>query len=398
MGKTAVRLALVGLGGVCEAVHYNGFSRIAGVELVGICDPHRELLYRRREEWGIAAAYEDLAIMLADQSPDAVVVATPNVYHKPLIIQALKAGCHVLCEKPLALNLGETEELYAAASGAGVRHMVAFTYRFVPAMTYLQHLVDSGELGEIRHARFQRLQDWGEHAIGWRQYEAQAGTGELADMGIHRIDLAQNLMGPIAAVCAGMKQLLPRDTSADGTPCLPQDVEDWAAWIAEFSSGADGRLRDGQANQGTRPCRRPRPGRTQRNQSLGRLSTARATRNPHRRSRRTLPGATRPRRVLDPTRFAARSRRRQPGRDFSLGSGVGVHLCDSRGARMRPQFSPWGQCPTGGGLDRRRSPRASVDRHRWLLTRALFQVTRNRQMARSTKPAQRATKVSPKRT
>ena len=118
--------------------------------------------------------------------------------------------------------------------------MSAFTYRFAPGMTFLRHLVQTGELGEIRHARFQRLQDWGEHAIGWRQYKAQAGSGELGDMGIHCIDYAEDLLGQIVAVCASMKQVVPRRTTASGQNCAPQDVEDWVAWIAEFESGATG--------------------------------------------------------------------------------------------------------------------------------------------------------------
>ena len=80
--------------------------------------------------------------------------------------------------------------------------MTAFTYRFVPALNYIRHLVQSGEMGTIRHARFQRLQDWGERAIGWRQYKDQAGSGELGDMGIHRIDFAEDLLGPITSLCA----------------------------------------------------------------------------------------------------------------------------------------------------------------------------------------------------
>ena len=249
-----VRVALVGLGGVCEGVHYSGFERIPGVEICAICDPDSGLLNRRCQEWSIDAAYETIDELLCDSAPDAVVVATPNVYHKPLILAALERGCHVLCEKPLALDLAETEELCAAATAAGVRHMVAFTYRFVPAMTYLHHLVATGELGEIRHARFQRLQDWGELAIGWRQYAAQAGTGELADMGIHRIDFAQSLLGPIRSVCGGMKQLVPRDRTVDGAPCPPQDVEDWIAWIAEFDSGATGVFEMGKLSKGQGPA------------------------------------------------------------------------------------------------------------------------------------------------
>jgi predicted dehydrogenase len=159
----------------------------------------------------------------------------------------------VFCEKPLGMNLAETIEIYQAAKKAGVRHMTAFTYRFVPGMNYLRHLVHSGELGEIRHARFQRLQDWGEFAIGWRQYKDMAGSGELGDMGIHRIDFAMDLLGPISAVCGATKQWERRERTADGQIVRPQDVEDWAAWIAEFASGATGVFEMGKLTKGSSP-------------------------------------------------------------------------------------------------------------------------------------------------
>src|SRR5690606_200600 len=155
---------------------------------VGICEPDDALRARRKEEWGIEQAYGDVGEFLAKVRPDAVVIATPNRYHKPLIFQALDAGCHVLCEKPLGMDYPETVEIYEKAQASGKVHMTACPSRFVPGMNYLRHLVQSGELGEIRHARFQRLQDWGESAIGWRQYKDMAGSGELGDMGIHRID------------------------------------------------------------------------------------------------------------------------------------------------------------------------------------------------------------------
>ena len=253
MLNEVVRIGLVGLGGVCEAVHYPGFLRIPGVEIVGICDPDRDLLQRRQKEWEIPSAYIDFDEFLQNVAPDAVVVAVPNVFHRGLILSALAAGCHVLCEKPLGMNHEETTELYDAAVSSGRRHMVAFTYRFVPAMTYLKHLVVSGELGDVRHARFQRLQDWGEHSIGWRQYRDQAGSGELADMGIHRIDFAEHLLGPIGSLCGAAKQLLPRDASADGNPCQPQDVEDWIAWMAEFRSGPTGVFEMGKLTKGYGP-------------------------------------------------------------------------------------------------------------------------------------------------
>ena len=251
--ESTVRVGLIGLGAVCEAVHYPGFSRIPGVELVGLCDADEGLVHFRQKEWGVAEGSTDVEEFLDKVAPDAVAIATPNRLHRPILSAALRAGCHVLCEKPLALDSEETRMVYAEAAKSGKRHMTAFTYRFVPGMRYLHHLLAAGELGEIRHARFQRLQDWGEFSIGWRQYREQAGSGELGDMGIHRIDYAESLLGPIKAVCASAKQVVPRDRTPAGTVCAPQDVEDWVAWIAEFESGATAVFEMGKLTKGRGP-------------------------------------------------------------------------------------------------------------------------------------------------
>ena len=92
-------------------------------------------------------------------------MATPNLNHKELVTAAVRAGKHVLCEKPLALSLADAREMHAAAARAGVRHMTAFTYRFVPAMRYLKHLVDEGFAGRVLHLRAKRLQDWGTRGL-----------------------------------------------------------------------------------------------------------------------------------------------------------------------------------------------------------------------------------------
>ncbi len=253
MADETLRVGLVGVGGVCEAVHYPGLMRIPGVEIVGICEPSDALREQRSQEWGIEACFSEIGELLEEAEPDAVAIATPNVYHKELILQALEAGCHVLCEKPLGMDLAETQEIYEVAKRSDLRHMTAFTYRFVPAINYIRHLVHSGELGPIRHARFQRLQDWGERAIGWRQYKDQAGSGELGDMGIHRIDFAEDLLGPIASLCAASKQLVARDQTREGEPCRPQDVEDWVAWIVEFAGGTTGVFEMGKLTKGQGP-------------------------------------------------------------------------------------------------------------------------------------------------
>lgn len=251
-GPAVVRVGLVGVGGVCGAVHYPGLARIGGVEIVALCDADGEQLARRCQEWSVPRGFTDYGGFLT-AGLDAVVIATPNDQHRRLIEGALAAGCHVLCEKPLGMNLAETVAIYRSAAASRRRHMTAFTYRFAPGMAYLRHLVVSGVLGQIRHARIQRLQDWGEASIGWRQYRERAGLGELGDMGIHRIDYAEDLLGPIRSVCGAMKQLVPRDRTRDGQACPPQDVEDWVAWIAEFQSGATCVFEMGKLSKGRGP-------------------------------------------------------------------------------------------------------------------------------------------------
>ena len=146
----------------------------------------------------------------------AVVVATPNFLHAPIVHAAVAAGKHVLCEKPIAMNLEEAIGMYRAAEAAGVRHMTAFTYRFVPAMHYMSHLVQSGALGKPYHFRAQRFQDWGDRNLGWRQVKKLAATGELGDMLSHRIDFGLHLVGPMTQLVAQLRRFI--DVAAASRP------------------------------------------------------------------------------------------------------------------------------------------------------------------------------------
>jgi predicted dehydrogenase len=145
----------------------------------------------------------------------------------------------VLCEKPLAMSVEEAGQMVAAAERAGVRHMTAFTYRFVPAMQYMHHLVTTGQVGTPWHFRAQRFQDWGRRAIGWRQRLADAGSGEVGDMLSHRLDFAHFLVGPMARVTAMTKRIWPSRVDEAGVE-HPSDTEDWVGCVAEFAGGASG--------------------------------------------------------------------------------------------------------------------------------------------------------------
>lgn len=235
-----VGVGIIGVGSIAEYVHVPGIKCSPNATLVAIADANRDLLSRRQHEWNVERAYQNPSELIADEQVDAVIICTPNYLHAPLAIEAARAGKHVLCEKPLALNLDEARAMVEAVAAAGVAHMTAFTYRFVPAMRYLKHLVDKGTFGEIRHFRSQRFQDWPETSLGWRQYRKFAGTGELGDMASHRIDFGHHLVGRITEVSGALKQFVPRDRDPEGKPVPPSDTDDWCAFLAFFEAGATG--------------------------------------------------------------------------------------------------------------------------------------------------------------
>ena len=185
---------------------------------------------------------------------DLIDICPPGNTHAEIAIAALEAGKHVLCEKPLANSVAEAEEMARAAetaSAQGVRAMVGFTYRRVPAISLARQLVAEGRLGKIRHVRAQYLQDWiadPEAPLSWRLDKQQAGSGALGDIGAHVVDLAQfitgeNLTGvsalletfvderPVAAEFSGLQ-------GAAGEGRGPVTVDDAAVFFGRLSGGA----------------------------------------------------------------------------------------------------------------------------------------------------------------
>jgi predicted dehydrogenase len=190
-----IRVALIGTGGIAVQNHIPGIRLHPQGEVVALCDPDRGALEAASGASGITQTYSDYRDVVGRRDVDAVVIATPNHVHAPIALAAVAAGKHVLCEKPLGMDAGETERMALAAAQAGVVHMTAFTYRFVPAIRWMHRLLREGTLGTLYHARVRRLQDWGDRALGWRQERALAGTGELGDMLAHRIDYVHYLIG-----------------------------------------------------------------------------------------------------------------------------------------------------------------------------------------------------------
>ena len=176
----------------------------------------------------------------------------PNHLHAEPSIAALEAGTPVFCEKPLAPTLDEAEAMRDAASEAGVPAGCAFNYRFVPAIQYAKELIDSGELGEIRHVRGQYLQDWlvdPDAPWAWRMDADLAGSGALGDLGAHTVDLTRFLVGEQAGDIERVSGQL--QTFVDERPVYADDgetveeyrpvtVDDAYSAQAEFANGAVG--------------------------------------------------------------------------------------------------------------------------------------------------------------
>jgi predicted dehydrogenase len=226
----SIGIAIIGAGKIALANHLPGLKLHPAANVVAVCDSNPEAVAAAERETG-AKGFTDYRSAIADRGVDAVIVATPNFVHPEIVLAAVHAGKHVLCEKPLALNYADALKMLRAAEAAQVRHMTAFTYRFVPAMRYLAHLTDRGDFGQLYHFRAQRFQDWQTRNIDWRQQKKLAGTGEMGDMLSHRIDYAHLLVGPIAKLVADYRNFIAMRGNA------PSDVDDWVAMLCQFENG-----------------------------------------------------------------------------------------------------------------------------------------------------------------
>ncbi|MEV8613532.1 Gfo/Idh/MocA family oxidoreductase [Amycolatopsis sp. NPDC051373] len=208
------------------------------------------------EKLGWASVETDWKRLVESDEVGLVDICTPGDTHAEIALAALAAGKHVLCEKPLANNVAEAAAMAAAAEEAtarGVRSMVAFNYRRVPALAFARSLVADGRLGELRHVRAQYLQDWivdPEFPLVWRLQKERAGSGALSDIGAHIVDLAQFLTGSrisgVSAVTETFVRERPLVASSSGLAASSAaargevTVDDAALFTARFASGALG--------------------------------------------------------------------------------------------------------------------------------------------------------------
>ncbi|WP_457253941.1 Gfo/Idh/MocA family protein [Pedococcus sp. P5_B7] len=260
--RPALRVAMVGYAfmGAAHSQAWRTAPRVFDLplapEMTVLVGRDEGRLSAAAERMGWSSTETDWRRVLDRDDIDLVDICTPGDTHAEIAIAALRAGKHVLCEKPMANSVDEAERMAVSAREArerGVRSMVGFTYRRVPAIALAKRLVEQGRIGEVRHVRAQYLQDWiadPEAPLSWRLDKEKAGSGALGDIGAHALDLAQYLTGDTVVEVSGNlrtfvaeRPVASEHAGLSGTASTergPVTVDDAASFLATFSNGAMG--------------------------------------------------------------------------------------------------------------------------------------------------------------
>jgi predicted dehydrogenase len=259
--------------GFIGPVHVEGLRR-AGVHVTGIVGSSPEKSAAAAEQLGLPRAYDTLDEVLADASIDCVHLATPNRFHFQQAAAVLRAGKHVVCEKPLAMNSGESSELVRIARESGKSAAVAYNIRFYPLCHEAASRARDGSVGELLHVAGSYVQDWllKETDFNWRVVAEDGGElRAVADIGTHWLDLVQFISGNnIVAVCADLRTVHPSrkrppggvETFSDSsstdvaTESIDINTEDCGSIMLKFDNGANGVLWVSQTTAGRKNCLR----------------------------------------------------------------------------------------------------------------------------------------------
>lgn len=254
MAKKEIRIGLIG-GGFMGRTHSNGYNRVSNFfpeleyhpVLKTVCSRSEEKVKAFAEQWGYESYERDWKAVIARDDIDAVDICTPNDMHAEIAIAAAAAGKMILCEKPLARNLAESQLMVDAIKAAGVKNTVWYNYRRIPAVTLAKQIIDSGKLGKIYHYRANFLQDWtinenlpqGGEGL-WRMDASVAGSGVLGDLLSHCIDTALWLNGGIKDVSA-MTETFVKERMHNLTGKVEKvTIDDACSFMCHFNNGSLG--------------------------------------------------------------------------------------------------------------------------------------------------------------
>jgi len=249
--EKTLNIGMVGYGFMGRA-HSNAYRRVSNFfdvpyrpVLKAACGRDEVLLKAFADQWGYESVETDWRRLVERDDIDAVDICTPNNLHKDIALAAAAAGKMILCEKPLARDTAEGEEMCRAVEDAGVLNTVWYNYRRLPAVTLAKNLVDEGRLGKVFHYRANFLQDWtiaselpqGGQAL-WRLDVNAAGSGVTGDLLAHCIDTAIWINGPIKSVTAMTETFIKQRMHNLTGKVEPVGIDDACAFLARFENGA----------------------------------------------------------------------------------------------------------------------------------------------------------------
>ncbi len=232
------RIGIIGLG--VGKWHRDSFKQTKNAEVVALCDANEERLKKMGAEAGITKLYVNIGSLLRNKDIDAVSVCLPNYLHAKVAVAAMKAGKHVLCEKPLAASVKDAQKIVKAEKETGKRCMVAMKFRFKPEAQYIADKLKRGEFGEVYYGYTHYLRPLGGIPSGagsWFITKRKSGGGALIDNGVHLLDVNWYLMGcPKPVYVFG-------STYAKFGPNIEAikdhfDVEDFGCGLIKFENGA----------------------------------------------------------------------------------------------------------------------------------------------------------------
>ncbi|MFJ5718285.1 Gfo/Idh/MocA family protein [Neobacillus sp. NPDC093127] len=241
-----LKVGMIGAGGVAKRAHMNALNALKEfIEVISVSDVNIEAAKTLAEAVGAARIYSNYHELLSIKEIDAVVVTTPNFLHSTISIDALKAGKHVLCEKPLAINPVEAKKMIETAKGQGKILMTALNNRFRDEVAVIKNDILQNKLGDIYHAkcgwvRRSGIPGWG----GWFTNKSLSGGGPLIDLGVHMLDLTLYLMGDpkVVSVSAATYQKFGHKGTtrarAVANPNGIYDVEDYVTAFIRLENGA----------------------------------------------------------------------------------------------------------------------------------------------------------------